>query len=390
MRQWITLAVLVCATGLYAAPTLNDDMWQPPEKEALLTMLDHIYNLEFDAYRQAHVRYQTAHPDRPEGLFIDAIALWMRILTDIYNPKYDGLFVTALDSLIDELERFDANPDVREVAEFYINAAEGFKAIMHVTREQWFYAALAGRKAISGIEKAIDGRWNIADAGFGSGLYLYYADIIPKKYPLLKPLLLIYPDGDKKRGLDDLKRTAEKGLFARGVAAYMYSVILYTREKRISEAYEIMTDLSRSYPVNPIFLMWRTSMAISLGKTDTALTLARRYEKRIREGAPFYPAHKMRIVHFRYGQIYSRMHLYDKALAHYQQALEPLSGPMEERLERYKVYALLQMGYIYQRLKKYDQARRKFEQVLDMRDYQNSHRWARNRLDAIQKRMQGK
>ncbi len=379
------LILFLTITTLHARTPQN--MWTPPDKEALFSMLDHIYNLEFRPYRQACNRYREAHPDRPEGIFINALALWMKILTDIYNPKYDGLFVTKLDSLIEQLETFEEDPRMREVAAFYINAAVGFKAIMHVTREQWFYAALEGRKAITGIEKAIDGRWNNADAGFGSGLYLYYADIIPKKYPLLKPLLLIYPDGDKHRGLNDLKHTYENGLFARVVAGYMYSIILYTREKRTTEAYRIMTALSQKYPINPIFLMWRTSMAITLGKTDTALALIQRYEKRVNNGHPFYPKHKMRIVHFRYGQIYSRLHMYDKALDHYQRTMAPLTGELNKRLERYRVYAMLQMGYIYERLKQYPRARDRFERVLDMKEYQNSHRWARLHLKRIEKKL---
>ncbi|HHM02531.1 MAG TPA: tetratricopeptide repeat protein [Caldithrix abyssi] len=384
MRYLILLSILVLRSPLSATP--DGQPWTPPESEKLLEMLDDIYNLDFDHYRQKQERYLARHPQRPEGVFIEAIALWMRILTDIYNPKYDGIFANRLDELIDQLEEFEDDEKMAEVAAFYINAAVGFKAIMHVTRQQWFSAALEGRKAIGGIEKAIDGRWNNADAHFGSGLYLYYADIIPKKYPLLKALLLIYPDGDKARGLSDLAYTAENGLFARVVAAYMYSLILYTRENRVSEAYKIMSGLSMRYPQNPIFMMWQASMAIKLGHTGEALKIMKVYEKRIREKQPFYPGHKQRIVQFRYGQIYSRRHEYAKAIEHYKKALKPISGLLGERLERYEVYSRLQMGYVYERMKRDDLAREQFERVLQMGDYQQSRRWARQHLKKIEQR----
>ncbi len=384
MRYPILLLILLVLPAVS-----GEDPWHPPETEKLLVMLDDIYNLDFDSYKQKQRYYLAAHPDRPEGVFIEALALWMRILTDIYNPQYDGVFISSLDSLTDKLEAFKENEQLAEVAEFYINAAVGFKAIMHVTRQQWFYAALEGRKAIGGIEKAIDGRWTNADAYFGSGLYLYYADIIPTKYPLLKPLLLIYPDGDKERGMKDLAYTAENGLFARVVAAYMYSLILYTRENRTYEAYKIMSGLSMRYPQNPIFMMWQASMAIKLGHTDEALRIMAVYEKRIREKQPFYPEHKLRIVQFRYGQIFSRRREYEKAIAHYKKALKPIPGLLGERLERYEVYSRLQMGYVYERMKRDDLAREQFERVLQMGDYQQSRRWARQHLKKIEQRQKG-
>ena len=39
------------------------------------------------------------------------------------------------------------------------------------------------------------------DVVFGVGLYNYFADYIPETYPVVKPLMLIFPKGDQFKGL---------------------------------------------------------------------------------------------------------------------------------------------------------------------------------------------
>ncbi len=363
----------------------DSNLWVPPQKERLLEILDHAYNLEFDAFDQKVAAYQKKHPKRPEALFVDVVALWIKVTADLHNPENDELFNDALDEIIEKLEDYDEDDPLYKVAEFYINATSGFKAIISVARKNWFSAALEGRVAVRGIEDALEGRIPNPDAKFGTGLYLYYTDIIPAKYPILKPLFLFYPNGDKKRGLADLQETMESGLFAKVVAAYMYGVILYVQEKDASRAFPIMKNLTDSYPQNPTFIMWQISIAIALRKYDLALKLTDTYKERIEKGTPYYPAHKMRIVNFRYGVIYYKKGQYEKALTFLHEGIKPIAEPMETSLERYKIYCLLQAGYCYKHLGRLEKAEDMFELVLRHTDHHNSHDIATRHLERIKK-----
>jgi tetratricopeptide (TPR) repeat protein len=253
---------------------------------------------------------------------------------------------------------------------------------MHVTRQNWWSAALEGRVAVSGIEKALEGKIPNPDARFGTGLYLYYADRIPRRYPILKPLFLFYPDGDKERGLNDLLETTRNGVFAKVVASYMYSIILYTREHKHREAYKIMRSLVDRYPQNPTFLVWLASMASRIGKYDEAEQLLNLYTKRANANRPFYPKSKMVMVYFRYGALLYKKSMFQQALYYLDKAIVE-DVPESSYLERFKVYSMLQRGYCYEKLSRLEDARNSFETVLDMPEYRGSHDQAKEHLERV-------
>ena len=179
----------------YQALAQEKSIWSAPEQDSLLVIMDHAYNLEFQQFNEKLARYKKKYPQRPEGMFAPVVAWWIKVSTDIYNPKYDNIFIDAIDSVITELEQVQEEDPLFPVAEFYIYSATGFKGIMHVTRGNWFSAALDGRIAVQGVEQSLKGEVPNPDAKFGTGLYLYYADILPERYPILKPLFYFYPEG---------------------------------------------------------------------------------------------------------------------------------------------------------------------------------------------------
>ncbi len=363
-------------------------VWEPPQKDSLLVMLDHIYNLEFDDFYAMQAVYKQRFPRRPEAEFIKTLALWMQILTDIYNPKYDGVFADKLDTLIERMDVYDEDDPLYPVARFYIDAATGFKAIMHVSRQQWFSAALEGRKAIGSVEKALVMPRPYIDARFGTGLYLYFADIIPGLYPILKPLFLFYPNGDKKRGLADLKNASENGIFSKVVSGFMYAQILLTREKRYKDAYVVMKDLYARYPQNPVFIGLLARIATRRGLYREALRLLDIYSARVAAHRPYYPEHNMRVINFRYGNIYSRQNKCRQALNYFEKAMQPLENKtIDERLERYTIFSALRSAYCLERLKRWDAAKKRFEMVLDLKDFSKSHYLAEKHLKRINTRL---
>ena len=378
IKKFIPVFMLVLSSAAYA-----QDIWSPPETDLLLEILDHAYNLEFDDFDNKIQLYQQKHPERPEGIFAPVVAEWIKVTSDLYNPKFDGVFIEFVDDIIDKLEDFDDDDPLYPVAQFYYYSATGFKGIMNVTRENWFSAALDGRIAVKGVEDALEGKIPNPDAKFGTGLYLYYADILPSRYPILKPLFLFYPDGDKKRGLDDLKFATENGMFSKVIAAYMYSVILYTREDKFDEAFELMKSLSDKYPMNPTFITWQSWIATRINQLDTAEKLLRLYEERVNNKVPYYPEHKMRMVNYRLGRIYYKKEQYEKAISYLDKAISPLDGELEERTERYKVYSYLQKGYSLIELNKLDKAKDQFDIVLTYENYRNSHDLAEKQLKRI-------
>lgn len=376
--------LLLLFTGYCPGFANPDPHWIPPEKDQLTIILDQIYNLEFNRAESGISEYRMKYPWRPEGFFAEGMVLWMQVLADLYNPALDSMFIAKMDDIIHAYNQVDENDSLYTVTKYYKSAAIGFKARLYINRSSWFKAAVTGIKAISGIMDALDGKYPNTDAKLGTGLYLYYADIVPDQYPFVLPLLLFYPSGNKKQGLADLKETSENGLFARTEAAYIYAQTLYIYEKQYYKAYRIMKKLNASYPANPVFLRWLAALSYSVADYQQASYCLDVYEKRVNRHIPFYKKHQLRFVHYRRGLIAERQRKWEEALEHYDKAMQPLPEKIEKEMERYRILSLLHKGRCLGYLKRYEEAAAIYQRVIEEPDVDSSRKKAEDALEKIQ------
>ncbi len=90
-----------------------------------------------------------------------------------------------------------------------------------------------------------------------SGLYYYLIQSVYDDYILLRPLLLVFPKGDKEKGIDLLKKTAanKKNLLSTE-GKYFLAKIYADSEKNYYAASYYMYQLSKQYPDNYLFLYY--------------------------------------------------------------------------------------------------------------------------------------
>ena len=159
-------------------------------------------------------------PHDPAGPFFLAMITWWRILIDIDNTRYDDEFFGSLDRVVDMCDSLlDRNPgDVNAI--FFKGGAIGFIGRLKFHRNDYLAAANAGRKALPLVQAAAELDPENTDIQLGTGMYDYYAEVIPEEYPWLKPLLLFVPRGDRQRGLREITAASEKGRYASVEAAF--------------------------------------------------------------------------------------------------------------------------------------------------------------------------
>ena len=64
----------------------------------------------------------------------------------------------------------------------------------------------AGRNAIKYLKEIRKDDIMIPEISFGNGLFNYYSVWISEKYPILKPVIKLFPKGDKLKELNNLVR----------------------------------------------------------------------------------------------------------------------------------------------------------------------------------------
>jgi len=179
-----------------------------------------IYNIEFESANNTFRNLITDYPNHPAGKFFIAMIDWWRILLDTSTDQYDESFFKKLENVIYQSDRIlEEDPDNVD-ALFFKGGAIGFRGRLSSLRDDWLSAADDGRIAMPLVEHAAQLDHKNIDVQLGFGIYNYYAAVIPEEYPIVKPLMIFLPSGDKELGIKQLHNIAVNGKYTKYEAQY--------------------------------------------------------------------------------------------------------------------------------------------------------------------------
>ena len=224
-------------TGITAAPTVAQ-------------AYDLILNADFDGLARA---LPSTCPPAPTVacLGLEALSLWWQIQLDPEGRALDAPFLAKVNAAISEAEQLTAARPESAESWFYLGAAYGVRAQFRVHRVQRLAAARDGKRIKESLERALAIDPAMHDAEFGIGMYRYYAAVAPAYFRFLRFLLLL-PGGDREEGLRQLERAATRGVLVSGEARYQIHILYLWYEKKWSQALDIIRDLQKRYPRNPL------------------------------------------------------------------------------------------------------------------------------------------
>ncbi len=93
-----------------------------------------------------------------------------------------------------------------------------------------------------------------ADFYFFTGLYNYYREAYPESHPVYKPLALLFPKGDKAKGLKELKIASKNAIILKAEAYSFLNGIYMNFENNFREAEFYSKSLYELYPNNTAYL----------------------------------------------------------------------------------------------------------------------------------------
>jgi tetratricopeptide (TPR) repeat protein len=138
-------------------------------------------------------------------------------------------------------------------------------------RDSWLKAAEDGREALNLLDKASELQPDNKDAQLGIGIYNFFADYIPDRYPVIRPLILIFPKGDKTKGLMQIKETAMNSRYAKAEANYILAYLYINYEKNFKESEYYARKLFEEFPENAIFEKYLYTSYVGLGRHEEAI-----------------------------------------------------------------------------------------------------------------------
>lgn len=375
MKRSVILLVILLTVYLNAQSVSFDSLAQKGITE--------IYSIKFEDAEVTFRKMIADYPSHPAGRFFLAMIDWWRILLDLDNESYDDIFFQKLEDVIYQCDEIlDKHPDNVD-ALFFKGGAIGFRGRLRAYRESWIKAADDGREALPIVEKASVLDPDNQDVQLGFGIYNYYASVIPEQYPLIKPLMIFFPSGDKQRGIEQLTRTAMNGRYARYEARYFLMTLYYNNEGKFVDAAKYADMLVNDFPDNPTFQRWMGRIAVRRGDYRLTTEVFSDILRKADENYPGYDNHKIRREAAYYiGVNYRNRNELDSAKTFFRQTVE-LSEKVDQKGEEsgFLINAVLYLGMINDQLGLKEEARTNYNMLLKMREYGSSHSLAEEYLN---------
>jgi tetratricopeptide (TPR) repeat protein len=363
---------------------------QKPKYDSLVTAgINQIYNIKFSEAEKTFQLLKKEFPNHPAGRFFFAMIDWWKIILSEENEEQDDQFYDKINETVDFCDEIlDKDPNNVD-ALFFKGGAIGFRGRLRVMRESWFKAADDGREALPIVEHAAKLDPKNVDVKLGFGIYNYLAAVIPERYPIVKPLMIFFPSGNKELGLKQLKDAARTGKYSNHEARYILITFFYYFENDNQSAEIYAKQLFASFPDNPVFERWRGRIAVRKNELTLADSV---FKDVLNKAAKNYDGYNTSMVrreaNYYVGKYLKNQGKFDDALPFFRKSIEDSKKIDEERESGFQINATLYTGTIMETKGIYREAKKYYEAVLDMREFKDSHDQAENylaRIDKIEK-----
>ena len=368
-------AVLHARAQASSPPSVLSD---PFLRDVGKTGLDHLYNLEFDQAHKAFDRIEAHYPGHPIGPFLKSLTIWWEILLDLEDQSHDDEFYKAMDDVVARADRMLMRDEHDVDAMFFKGAALGFRGRLRSNRGHWFKAAMDGKKAMDYVLRVPELESQNPDFSFGKGLYDYFAAVVPDKYPYVKPVMVFFPEGDRERGLEQIRHTAENGYFIRTEAAYFLLQINYLYELDYEACVRYVSWLRKHYPRNAFFHVLEGRVYARWNRWDRSETIFHEIVERFKQGQTGYNAALAEQSLYFLARREMRKRDHQAALTYLHQ-LEALSSRSQDETY-YKVMGRLRQGMAYDALGQRRTAIARYREVLKMKEHSHAHKSAEDYL----------
>lgn len=369
-----TLLIVVFVLLWCAAPNARAQWtFMKSDGDSLLQLgIQNIYNVQFE---EAHGYFQLVidlYPEHPSGYFLDAMIEWWKINIDRANTSHDAAFLKKIDRVLGVSNTVLKDDPSNITALFFKGGALGFRGRYYASRERMLDAANDGKEALDiliACQKIAPGNHDIM---LGTGLYNYFAAVLPDRYPLLKPVMAFFPSGDKTLGILQLKAASTKARYAKVEAQVVLYQVYYDFEKSPSEAFPYARDLFNRFPQNPYFHRAYGRCLVTEGSLDSLEVLWRDVLVKVLDKRFGYDKYAAREALYYVGVVRMIRKDLTTALTYFYKADEACRA-LDEDPSGFMVKTNLKIGQILDLQGKRQQALKQYEKVLSWRDTQGSH-----------------
>lgn len=344
-----------------------------------------MYNFKFEQAERQFRWIKQKYDWHPLPYFLLGLSDWWKILPNVANEQYDARFLAYMDTAIYKAEKMYEKDNEDPEAAFFLAAAYAFQSRLHSERHDWGKATLTGKNSLKYLDISKGKEDFSPELLFGDALYNYYAEWVPEHYPILRPVLMFFPNGDKDLGINQLKTVANNAFYTRTEAQYFLMRILTEEGNAPREAFHIAEYLHQTFPDNAYFHRYYARQLYSRGRHYEAEEESLSIIAKIDSGMTGYEATSGRYAGFFLGQIYEMRGQLEDARKYYQKAVD-FAKEAGATDSGYFLYSLLNLGEIAQAKDEFDEAKDYYKEVKKQAKRKSKvHKQARDNIKALRK-----
>ncbi|MGI4974652.1 MAG: hypothetical protein ACRYGH_37375 [Janthinobacterium lividum] len=307
-------------------PNTDTKGWLLLDKDIQLELdgaVQNLYNFKYDKAEKQFRSLRRRYPHHPMPYFLLGLSTWWKIMpTNFQSKQYDKIFYAYMDTANTYSEQLAKADPKNYEAYFFLSAANGFDARLNAERHNWRKATVSSKRSLNYLQKSREANGLSPEFLFGEALFNYYAVWIPENYPLLKPVLLFFPKGDKKLGLTQLRNVANNGFYTSVEAKVFLMRILHNEEHQTPLAMPIAQGLAKKYPDNGYFERFYAYLCFDQAQFAECERVSRDILDKINVGMPGYEASSGRYASYFLGYLMQfKYHDIPKAKDFYQRCI---------------------------------------------------------------------
>ena len=328
-----------------------------------------LYNFKYDRAEKQFRSLRRRYPKHPLAYLMLGLNTWWKIRPTSFQTKiYDRTFFAYMDTAVTKAEALYRADKHNYEATFFLAAAYGFSARLHAERHDWRLATVSSKRSLTFVQKSQEANGLSPEFLFGQALFNYYAVWIPDNYPLLRPVLLFFPKGDKKLGLQQLRTVSSTAFYTAIEAKVFLMGILKNEESNSAEALPVARELAATFPDNGYFQRFYALLAYDQGDFSECERVSREILEKINQGLPGYEPISGRYASYFLGYLMQyRYRDVAKARDYYQRCIvfSESSGDVNGG---FYLFANANLARLADKEKELDTARRYYTVVRDIAD----------------------
>lgn len=344
--------------------------------------INDMYNFEFKK-ANSHFNYlQKEYPWHPLPYLLKGLNYWWRIVPNYNITEWDDEFLAYMDTTKILAENVRDNYNEIE-GSFFLAAAYAFEGRLYSERREYRKAAFAGSKSLKYLGECQGHEEYSPELLFGDALFNYYAEWIREEYPLLRPIMVFFPKGDKEKGIKQLKEVARNAFYSRTEAQYYLMRILASEENDIVGALQVGEYLHQQFPDNAYFHRYYARLLYQSGQYGRSERESLEILQRIDSAQTGYESNSGRYACFFLGHVNEIRRDYAVAKDYYNRGMS-YAEDAEATEMGYYFFSLLHLGRIAEAEGDKELAKDYYKQVKKSAKRSHSaHEEARRRLKEL-------